>query len=242
MKLDFNIVSQGGKLDFEIKNTKTINASCGIGEDVVRDIVAEATADLQPKTDETLKTQSKEIVGAINEVNSGLVKEMGSSVNEETNVLTIELKDKSGKVIATTQVTIPKGEVPDLSAYVKTEDRDEFVRGGLTETTETWTEEDKTKALELLGALKADTSSRDTNKQRVYAIAKDGTQIILDVAIFGTPAPTNIPIYGGGGQISVGNPTIYNSATPKTYIDNLPDNLTLTDDERAKWRAWLGIE
>lgn len=51
-----------------------------------------------------------------------LVEDIGSSLAEETNVLTIELKDKSGKVIASTEVTIPKSETPDLSAYVKNTD------------------------------------------------------------------------------------------------------------------------
>ena len=128
--------------------------------------------DYQKKVDERLETESKEIIGAINELHNredkqglteeqvreivqetavteesdptvpdwakqeekptytygeitekpDLVEDIGSSLAEETNVLTIELKDKSGKVIASTEVAIPKGEVPDLSAYVKNTD------------------------------------------------------------------------------------------------------------------------
>lgn len=91
MKLDFDIVSRGGALDFEIKNTKTINASGGIGEDVVREIIAEETANLQPKRDEALKTQNKEIVGAINELHEredkqGLSEEQVKAVVRATAV------------------------------------------------------------------------------------------------------------------------------------------------------------
>jgi hypothetical protein len=28
-------------------------------------------------------------------------------------------------------------------------------------------------------------------------------------------------------------------ATTKKYVDNLPDNLTLTDEQKAKWKTWL---
>ena len=91
MKLDFDIVSQGGSLDFEIKNTKTINASGGIGEDVVREIIAEETANFQPKRDEALKTKSKEIVWAINELHEredkqGLTEEQVKEVVRKTAV------------------------------------------------------------------------------------------------------------------------------------------------------------
>ena len=91
MKLDFDIVSRGGALGFEIKNTNTINASGGVGEDVVREIIAKETANLQPKSDEALKTQNKEIVGAINELHEredkqGLTEEQVKAVVRETAV------------------------------------------------------------------------------------------------------------------------------------------------------------
>lgn len=107
MKLDFDIVSQGGVLDFEIKNTKTINASGGIGEDVVRDIVAKATADLQPKRDETLKTQSKEIVGAINELHE----------REDKQGLSEEQVKEVVRATAVTQESDPT--VPDWAKQAK---------------------------------------------------------------------------------------------------------------------------
>ena len=59
-----------------------------------------------------------------NELEETAVSDIGSAVAEETNELTIELKDKNGKVIATTKVTLPTQEIPevDLSGYVKKTD------------------------------------------------------------------------------------------------------------------------
>jgi hypothetical protein len=62
-----------------------------------------------------------------------LVEGVGASLNEETNVLTIEVKDKAGNVIASTTVALPSGgsEV-DLTNYYTKED----VNGGFVATTE----------------------------------------------------------------------------------------------------------
>ena len=70
----------------------------------------------------------KALISALEQSVSGLaenaVNDIGSQVVEETNELTIELKDKNGKVIATTKVTLPTQEIPevDLSGYVKNTD------------------------------------------------------------------------------------------------------------------------
>ena len=83
----------------------------------------------QKKTDNSLETESKEIVGAINEVNQSLVKVVGANVDEETKELTIELKDKDGNLIATTKISLPISE-QDLSEYVKFTDYPTSIVGG----------------------------------------------------------------------------------------------------------------
>ena len=72
MKLDFDIETKGSNLDFDISDTKVVHAGGGggVSEQRVVQIVEQKTADLQPKTDERLETESKEVVGAINELKS----------------------------------------------------------------------------------------------------------------------------------------------------------------------------
>jgi hypothetical protein len=100
--------------------------------------------DYQKKVDENLRTESKEIVGAINELHDRedkqglsqeqvekivddkidtleLVEDVQATVNEETYEFTIKLKDKEGNVVSSTNVTLPISN-PDLSAYVKNTD------------------------------------------------------------------------------------------------------------------------
>jgi uncharacterized protein (UPF0335 family) len=89
MKLDFDIETKGESLDFELKDTKVINTGGGVSENRVVQIVEEKTKDLQPKTDERLETESKEIVGAINELHNredkqGLTEEQVKEIVQET--------------------------------------------------------------------------------------------------------------------------------------------------------------
>lgn len=355
MKLDFDIETKSPKLEFDMKDTKVVNAGGGISENRVQQIVEEKTKDLQPKTDETLDTESKQVVGAINEVNSGLVKQMDSSLNEETNELTVELKDKNGKVIARTKVVIPKGEIPDLSAYVKNTDYaseksvgvvktssahgtsmdvggiiktspalpasidlkssyhlvlvpkylDYAFKVAATTNTEAWTDDEtkaardlicavgkkdsansaqisekirtdrflspyyvdrigveslanckepklwtddstdengevvkgtKTKALELLGALQ-----KPKNPNRASAVTMQGVGTVGTTAmVHESAAPWSIAVRDNAGCIKTATPKASGDSANKDYIDNLPDNLTLTDDERAKWCELFG--
>ena len=44
------------------------------------------------------------------------------------------------------------------------------------------------------------------------------------------------------GTLVVDDPVNPYAATNKKYVDNLPDNLLLTDEQQTKWKDWLGIE
>ncbi len=111
---------------------------------------------------------------------------------------------------------------------VKFENRDTFVKEGLTETEETWTDEEKASACETIGALKAVTNTYGVNLFRIYAIDNQGRQQILR---------------------TTDNKNVLSS---KYYVDNLPDYLALTEDTtdengevvegtKTKWQDWLGV-
>ena len=101
------------------------------------------------------------------------------------------------------------------------------------------TDDEKTAVCDKIGALKTTTSAISANRKRVYGIDKDGKQEILGVAEFGTPINNFLVPYGGGGAICCSVPTAPGYAANKTYVDNLPDYLTLTEAQKAKWKAWL---
>jgi hypothetical protein len=73
---------------------------------------------------------------------------------------------------------------------------------------------------------------------RVYGVYTDGSEFAFPVVNADTPS--TIPWRGVNGTVIVGKPTADNHAANKGYVDNLPDYLTLTDDERAKWLSMLG--
>jgi hypothetical protein len=138
-----------------------------------------------------------------------------------------------------------EGEVPDLSAYVKTDDRDNFVKEGITETEETWTDEEKASACETIGAVLVDTSTTTNKAPLVYTNDK-ARKHYLASNIYDYKA-YNVPmIYGAtGGELQVGGYLLTNTpnnpyhCANKKYVDNLPDYLTLTDEQKAKWKTWL---
>ena len=111
MKLDFDIETKSPKLEFDMKGTRVVSTGGGISENRVQQIVEEKTKDLQPKTDETLETNSKQIVGAINEVNkkAGQVGSQGKDgVGVEKVEQTVISTDDKGENIIT--ITLTNGE------------------------------------------------------------------------------------------------------------------------------------
>lgn len=96
----------------------------------------------------------------------------------------------------------------------------------------------KTKALELLGAVQSVKESEIDGSWFLYGTDEKGARKLYKV-LAGVGA-NFIPIRDGWGGLPVPNATKDNHATPKSYVDNLPDNLTLTDDEKAKWCGMFG--
>ena len=118
----------------------------------------------------------------------------------------------------------------DLKGYVKDTERDNFVKGGITDNAEELTDEEKTSACEWLGAVKKVTS---TGFRRVYAVNSSGEQSILIIS--GEKADIvekRIPLYRPAGNpeewkqtnapsatIPVCNPVDDYDATNKKYVD-----------------------
>lgn len=112
-----------------------------------------------------------------------------------------------------------KEETADLVAE---NDRDEFVKGGLTESTETWTDDDKAKACETIGALK-----KPANPARGSVVTMQGdgtvgtTQMVQESA-----TPWSIPLRDGNGCIKGATPKVATDLTPKAYVDEKNDALS----------------
>lgn len=102
----------------------------GLTEQQVGEIVDKKTAELQPKIDDSLDTDSQEVVGAINELHSEI-----SDIKvtypveivawlEEDSMLRVGLMDSDGNLSSDVYVDLSSlgGEIPDLSEYVKNTD------------------------------------------------------------------------------------------------------------------------
>ena len=108
---------------------------------------------------------------------------------------------------------------------------------GLTENKITLTDEKKALALTWLGAIKhADTP---TGYAAVYAIDRQGN----DITVSYSPQVSSWTLAqrGNGGTLVVGAPIEDSHATPKSYVDNLPDKIT-DQTIKAKWAEWLGVK
>lgn len=84
-----------------------------------------------------------------------------------------------------------------------------------------WTEEEKAKALELLGGV-ARYTPINKNTKFVYGVQKESDGTIRQIAreMSGSVKADVIPITGVGGVLRVGEPTMDSHATTKKYVDD----------------------
>lgn len=80
-------------------------------------------------------------------------------------------------------------------------------------------------------------STRNPNFPHLYAQSERGTHLVevdtsnsVNTIVKRTPNAT----------VRTGVPVSGSDATQKDYVDNLPDNLELTDEQKTKWLEWLG--
>ena len=86
---------------------------------------------------------------------------------------------------------------------------------------------------------KVEYNSTDGSLQgRVYIVDRNNNQTSRELRIVSNY--DSIPIRDWSGNFYVGDPAIAYHCANKNYVDNLPDKLTLTDEQKAKWQAWLG--
>lgn len=76
--VELDLEEETGGVELEVSGGA--GTTGGIDEETVKALIKEETKDLQPKKDENLETQSKEIVGAINELKAG-VDEGGGTID-----------------------------------------------------------------------------------------------------------------------------------------------------------------
>lgn len=97
----------------------------GLTESEVKEIVQAETQGLQPKVDEGLETESKSVVGAINETNSKALATIESSIADGTYSVKLVFQNAKGEAIAETTLDFP------LSEFVKFTDYAQYGKAGL---------------------------------------------------------------------------------------------------------------
>lgn len=142
-----------------------------------------------------------------------------------------EYKNKS------TSSFISKGTLENIKYYYVMEGLTNYVVGE--GETSIWTDEDKTKACETIGAVQRQPNNSN-GWNRVYGMTSTGEETVYRI-LNGIQINT-IVIRGVNGAVMCGPPSGDNDATNKDYVDNLPDKLTLTDEQKAKWQAFIGLK
>ena len=97
------------------------------------------------------------------------------------------------------------------------------------------TAEEKASACDWLGAVAKPTNTDTANYVILWS---GGAQSITGLS--NAPGLYTIPRYDGNKNIKTNEPKADLDCVNKDYVDNLPDNLTLTAEEQAAWRGMIG--
>jgi hypothetical protein len=109
----------------------------------------------------------------------------------------------------------------------------------------TLTDEEKAKWVDMIGAVK---KLEPLSTPSVIVQNSDGTMVAKRIAYdnysplgaVSILVPADSAKNEPAGVNVTGTPKGDWDCTPKKYVDNLPDNLTLTDEEKAKWTDMIG--
>jgi hypothetical protein len=187
----------------------------------------------QTKTDNTLDTESKEVVGAINELNSGKVGVNDFATSKKAGLIKANegggIKIQSGDGVS---YIVPASESEIISRVQKfkpivPQTLDLSVKDAVVNNSLTLTEEEKASACDWLGALKKVDSV--TTWTQVYGKGTDGNQQMFNV--HGMANAYTIPQRQQNGVLYVGTPTEAKHATTKKYVDDLITALQAQIDE-----------
>lgn len=83
-----------------------------------------------------------------------------------------------------------------------------------------WTDEEKAKALELLGGVPKFTDKATGQAYYLYGVNANGTLVQVGVSYNNTAQQNRVPQYGANGILFVGTPTEDSHATTKKYVDD----------------------
>ena len=127
------------------------------------------------------------------------------------------------------------GELP----YVPSTSLSFAVKRGLINGKASWTDEEKAKACETIGALKAFDGSQETGDLR-YTVYGQRLGVQAQIPYSVTPKEGALARYASGNSLKTDLIRADNDCTNKAYVDNLPDYLTMTDEQKAKWQGMIG--
>lgn len=253
-----------------------LNETNDIGKTLNR--LGDLLSEKQDQSDETLNTKSKKIAEAINELlgknetvsatateakenaNTALSNSSTALQTARTAVSTANSSLQQAKSYTDEQIAnyglyvvvseLPETGLPNKIYLVPTKNATEnnvydeylWVNGA-------WEFQGSGKVdFDLSDYVKKVTSPSDTG--RVYAIAPNGEQIVIGYSKDKTRG--NIAQRKETGALATVMPINDEDCTPMAYVNNLPDNLTLTEDTydesgwvtegtKAKWQHWIGL-
>lgn len=128
------------------------------------------------------------------------------------------IKDSSG----TDEERVREIVAEETADLVAESDRDEFVKGGLTDNALSMSDEEKAKACDFVGALKKETKS--TTRNQVYVKLSNGENKMYDMS--DTAHAYTIAYRTANARLIVGMCEKENDATPKKYVDGKADELS----------------
>ena len=196
-----------------------------------------ATTNTEAWTDDETQA-ARDLIGAVGNTDYATGDKAGVAIFKVSRGLTTTPSGVASIVPAlAVDIDNKKEQYKPITPYIG----DYFLRKSMTTNTETFTDEEKAAACETIGAFRK-YDGGDNNV--IYGAYWSGSQQFFKFDE--SPSVTSFPrrTVTGGLRVAINetDDNVDELATPKKYIDNLPDMLTLTDEQKAKWRAWLGIE
>ncbi len=86
---------------------------------------------------------------------------------------------------------------------------------------------------------KQNPTTKNFNAAYSVQVYSDGQVVQRLYEISGSAKADTLAVRGVGGTLLVGTPLNGTHATTRDYVDNLPDYLTLTSEQKVKWKTWL---
>lgn len=114
-----------------------------------------------------------------------------------------------------------------------------LVKDCIVNNSETLTDDEKTSACDWLGVIKR--IPNNTTMNRVYVEQHSNNGLISWVIQAGGTTANTIALRGSDGNFDVRTPSqsSSNRCANVTFVTNLPDYVTLSTEQKAKWKTWI---